>query len=136
MISVYKGVVHPWNCDVFGHMTTRFYVGMFDDAIYHFLFQVFGWTGSSDEEGRLGFVDVRHTIDYQSEVTAGELVEIRACMKKVGGKSMTVYYEMTNLGSGEVAASQEQVSVLFDLRERQSVVITDDLREKAQRHID
>ena len=30
MISVYKAVAHPWQCDVLGHMTTRFYTGMFD----------------------------------------------------------------------------------------------------------
>ena len=25
MISVHKSVAHPWQCDIMGHMTTRFY---------------------------------------------------------------------------------------------------------------
>ena len=49
MISVQKCVAHPWMCDVLGHLTTRFYVGMFDDASYHLLHAVFGWTGASDD---------------------------------------------------------------------------------------
>ena len=74
MISVQKSVAHPWMCDVLGHLTTRFYVGMFDDAAYHFLHSVFGWIGASDDQGKTAWVDVRHVIEYQNEVTAGELV--------------------------------------------------------------
>ena len=25
--ETYRGVVHPWQCDVMGHLTTRFYAG-------------------------------------------------------------------------------------------------------------
>ena len=46
MVLVQKSVAHPWMCDVLGHMTTRHYVAMFDDAAYHMLYNVFGWTGS------------------------------------------------------------------------------------------
>ena len=49
MLSVYRGVAHPWLADVMGHMTTRHYVAMFDDASYHFLFEAFGWSGDSVE---------------------------------------------------------------------------------------
>jgi len=84
MISVQKSVAHPWMCDVLGHMTTRFYVGMFDDAAYHFLHTVFGWTGASDEAGKTAWVDAQHIIEYRSEVTAGGLLEINACLTKIG----------------------------------------------------
>ena len=32
MQVVHKGVAHPWQCDVLGHLTTRFYVAMFDEV--------------------------------------------------------------------------------------------------------
>ena len=35
MNLVQKSVAHPWMCDVLGHLTTRHYVAMFDDAAYH-----------------------------------------------------------------------------------------------------
>ncbi len=135
MISVQKSVAHPWMCDVLGHLTTRFYVGMFDDAAYHLLYAVFGWTGASDENGKRGWVDVRHLIEYRNEVAAGDLVEIRAGITKIGTKSMTGYYEMINLGDKEIAATMEVVYVLFDLVEREGIALTDELREQASKYL-
>ncbi len=135
MISLHKGVAHPWTCDVLGHMTTRFYVAMFDDASYHFLHEVFGWNGNQSVDGNLAMVDVRHIIDYVAEVAAGDLLEIRAGLAKIGRKSMTVNYEMVNLGSGDIAARQESTSVLFDTQSRQGVVIPDELRNQASQFL-
>ncbi len=135
MISVHKNLAHPWQCDVMGHMTTRFYVAMFDDASYHFLHHLFGWNSAQDPDGRLGWVDVRHTINYATEVNAGDLLEVRAELVKVGGKSVTIAYEMINLGSGHVAATLESVMVLFDLEKRIAVTIPDDLRKTALRRV-
>lgn len=135
MICVHKNVAHPWQCDILGHMTTRFYMAMFDDASYHFLHDLFGWNGARDADGRFGWVDVRHTINYNTEVAAGDLLEVRAALRKVGGKSMTTAYEMINLGSGDVAATLDAVMVLFDLEKRHAVTIPEDLRELAEQQI-
>ena len=135
MISVHKSVAHPWQCDIMGHMTTRFYMAMFDDSSYHFLHHVFGWTSAQDPSGKLGWVDVRHEIDYTAEVDAGDLLEVRAELVKIGGKSMTVSFEMIKLGSGDVAATLKGVVVLFDLENRCAVRIPDDLRKAAQEHV-
>jgi acyl-CoA thioester hydrolase len=130
-----KGIAHPWYCDVLGHMTTRFYVGMFDDAAYHFIYDLFGWTGAQDENGKFALADVRHVIDYQAEVAAGDLLEIRGELKKIGGKSMTVRYEMENLRNNEIACTLEVVCVLFDLQERKAVTIPPDLRAIAEQKL-
>ena len=135
MKAVSNSVAHPWYCDVLGHMTTRFYVGMFDDAAYQFLFEMFGWTGAQDDAGELAFADVRHVINYQAEVSAGDLLEIRAELTKIGGKSISTYYEMVSRGDGEVSATLECVSVLFDLKARKAVKIPDDLRARAEKFI-
>jgi len=136
MISVHKSVAHPWLCDVLGHMTTRYYVGMFDDASYHFIYDVFGWVGNRDADRRLAWVDVQHLIKYQAEVEAGDLLEVRASLMRIGGKSITAYYVMQNLQTGEVAATLEAVYVLFDLEERCAVAIGDDLRSAAEKHLE
>ena len=128
MISVSRAVAHPWNCDVLGHMTTRFYVAMFDDAAYQFLYEVFGWVGAQDDAGHLAWADVRHVINYLAEVCAGDLLDIRASLKKIGGKSITVDYQMVNLGSGEIAATLECTAVLFDLHARSAAVSYTHLR--------
>lgn len=135
MISVLKAVAHPWQCDVLGHLTTRFYMAVFDDASYHFLAAVCGWAGNTDPEGRLGWADVRHEIDYQAEVSAGELLEVRAELLKLGGKSITAVYEMHHPGEAAVLARLQSTSVLFDLEARRAVTIGEELRARAQGHL-
>ena len=136
MVVVQKSVAHPWMCDVLGHMTTRHYVAMFDDAAYHMLYEVFGWTGSSDDDNKIAWADVNHAIDYKSEVSAGDILEIEAKLTKIGNKSITIYYEMKNLGKNEVAASLQVISVLFDLELRESVEISEELKQLASKHLD
>ena len=135
MIGVQKCVAHPWMCDVLGHLTTRFYVGMFDDASYHLLHTVFGWTGASDGAGKTAWVDARHLIEYRAEVTAGDLLEIHAGLTRIGTKSITVCYRMTNLENNETAATTEVIYVLFDLEKREGIALTDELRERASKYL-
>lgn len=132
---VNKAIAQPWECDILGHLTTRFYVAMFDDASYHFLYQVFGFKGNRDDSGRFGWADVRHEIDYLAEVAAGDLLEIRAYLSRIGGKSIKARYEMRNLNQDCIAARMESVSVLFDLDQRKAATIPEDLREKASYHL-
>ncbi|KCZ86223.1 hypothetical protein HAD_11070 [Hyphomonas adhaerens MHS-3] len=130
MISIYKGVAHPWLCDVMGHMTTRHYIAMFDDGSYHFLNEVFGW--KPEDASAPGWVDVKQVIEYNDEIAAGSLLEIKGKIVRVGGKSITVQYEMHNFAKGTVAATLETTSVYFDLTERKAVAIPDDLKARAE----
>jgi len=136
MLIVNKAVAHPWKCDVIGHLSTRFYMAMFDDASYHFLFKVFGWSGATDESGEIGWVDVRHVIEYRAEVSAGDVLEVRASLVKIGSKSITARYEMINLGKDEVAATLECIYVLFDMQARAGLILSDQLREAAAKHLE
>ena len=136
MLVVNKCVAHPWKCDVMGHLTTRFYVAMFDDASYHFLHTAFGWTISAHESQKFGWADVRHVIEYKAEVSAGDVLEIRACLQKIGTKSITVLFEMVDLAKDEVVATLESICVFFDLEVRQAIPITDEMRNSAQQYLE
>ena len=133
MISVYKGVAHPWLCDVMGHMTTRHYVAMFDDASYHFLREVFGWNWG---ESSLGWADVKHLIEYQEEVGAGDLLEVSGGLVALGTKSITTRYQMRNITRDQVAATLESTSVLFDTEAGRAVALDDAMRQAAQEHME
>ncbi len=135
MIIVQKGVAHPWMCDVIGHMTTRHYVAMFDDAAYHLLYTVFGWAGAGDPDGKIGWSDARHVIEYKAEVLVGDVLAVHAGLTRVGTKSITIFYEMTNLDKNEIAATLECVCVLIDLQARKSIELSADLRELASKHL-
>jgi acyl-CoA thioester hydrolase len=134
MSTPFRAVAHPWQCDVMGHLTTRYYMAMFDDASYHLLFEVFGWSGADAAEG-LGFADVRHEIDYEAEVGAGDLLQINGSLEKLGGKSVTLVYEMHNLTRKQRAARLTSIAVCFDTRARKAVPIPDDWRTKARAHL-
>ena len=133
MLTVYKGVVHPWLCDAMGHLTTRHYMGMFDDASYHLLRELFGYAGPFGAFEGKGWADVKHVIEYKGEVAAGALVEVRGALVKLGGKSLTVRFEMVNLATNEVAATMEAVTAFFDLAARKAIPLTDAMRKSAEK---
>jgi acyl-CoA thioester hydrolase len=135
MITCYKGTAQAWFCDVMGHMNIRHFMAMFDESSYQLLFEVFGWTGNPDNNGGQGWADVKHVIEYQAEVHAGDLLEVRGCITKVGNKSIGIRYEMMNSAKDELAATLECVCVLIDLESRKAVPLSDKQRTQATRYM-
>lgn len=130
-IECYRGVVHPWLCDVMGHLTTRHYMAMFDDASYHLLAAI-GFGDDMIKSG-VGFADIKTTISYKAELGAGALTLVTGRIVKVGTKSLTTLYEMQNVSTGDLAADMEAVTVQFDLKSRSSMEIVPAIREKIDR---
>ena len=111
-----------------GHLTTRHYMAMFDDASYQLFAEATGWNPSAREWEGKGWADVRHEIDYMSELTSGSLVEIMGVVAEFGNSSLTARYEMKNKVTGELAATMKANTVFFDLEKRSSIRITDNMR--------
>ena len=130
MIEIHRGVVHPWMCDDMGHLTTRFYIPMFDDGSRHF-FAALGYTPDHLKAG-LGFADVTTTQTYLSELGIGELVVVHGTVTKVGRTSVATRYTMTKLHDGTTAAEQTAVTVQFDLKARKAVPLIETVRDGAE----
>ena len=126
-IECYRGVVHPWLCDAMGHMTTRHYTAMFDDASYHMLASI----GYSSEHltADIGFADVRITTEFVHELSTGDLVVIFGEIGRVGTKSLTLQFEMQNIATNERAARCEIITTQFDLNARRAVEIIPEVRK-------
>ena len=135
MIQTYYGVVHPWLCDSMGHLTTRHYVGMFDDSSLHSFAEL-----DANHEEMLnrdeGFADVKSTLEYKQELHSGALIVIRGGIVSLGGKSFVHRHEMYNRQSGELAATMENVTVAFDLKARKAVPLFDNFRKAAERYLE
>lgn len=131
MNTPFLGVVHPWLCDSMGHLTTRHYVAMFDDAHLHFFNDLGGNLGQLVQHD-LGFADVKSTIEYRAELRDGDLVEIHSALLRLGNTSFTHRHTMRNRANGEVAATMENTSVCFDLATRKAVPLFDDFRSAAE----
>lgn len=129
MIECHRGVVHPWLCDRMGHMTTRHYMAMFDDASYHLLAAI-GFRPEHLERG-VGFADVSMTIQYRAELLAGALVVVRGGVSHVGRRSFRALYRMKTL-EGRLAAELDSVSAQFDLRARRAIELLPEIRRGAE----
>jgi acyl-CoA thioester hydrolase len=130
-IECYRGVVHPWLCDSMGHMTTRHYTAMFDDASYH-LFATLGYTPDHLASG-IGIADVKLTTTFLAELSAGSLIIVHGRVVRVGNKSMTAHYRMRNLHTGEIAAELESVTAQFDMKARRGMPILPEVRATAEK---
>ncbi|WP_326523013.1 acyl-CoA thioesterase [Sphingomonas sp.] len=123
-------VVHPWLCDAMGHLTTRHYVGMFDDASYQ-LFAMLGTdTGQGLADG-LGWADVRHEIDYLDELRVGAQVRIEGRVVALGTRSVTSELRLLRQSDAGICARLTAVTVCFNLAERRAAPLPDEFRRGA-----
>ena len=70
--DLYRAIVMPAQCDIYGHMNVRHYAACFDDAGWHFPTMA----GFSLEELRgrgLGTVVANLSIDFHHEIRAGAI---------------------------------------------------------------
>ena len=126
-LGVGQGVVHPWLCDAMGHLTTRHYLGFFDDASYH-LFASFGYDPRKAEQEGWGWADVRQEIDYHCELGVGALVTVEGRVVAVGRSSLQLEYRMHDRFRDRLSATLKARTVCFDLRARRSRTVPDELR--------
>lgn len=129
------GVVHPWMCDAMGHLTTRHYMAIFDDASYE-LFRLIGDRVDVGLEEGLGWVDVHHEIDYQGELALGGSYHVRGEFTALGRTSLTQKLTLVDCATNLVSTTFVGRAVRFDLTTRQSIPIEDTLRATVGRMFD
>ncbi|SIQ61485.1 (3S)-malyl-CoA thioesterase [Paracoccus thiocyanatus] len=131
-VPVSTWLAHQWQCDHFGHMNARHYAAAFDDAVFLFWDRM-GLVVPGPGEAGVIPVTARLTIDYHLEVVAGTALNILARIDRIGGKSVTVGFEMRESRTGRPVSTCETVEVFFDAVERQSRPIPAPIREALQR---
>lgn len=115
-VICYRGVAHTWMCDHLGHLNTRHYTAAFDDAMQHF-FSILGYK----RDPGYGWADVKHQIEYLSEIRPGELIHVECALIRVGKKAVTYEQRLVLTDKMEVAAKNTATSVLFDIGARVAV---------------
>jgi len=127
----YRGVVYPWQCDSMGHLTTRCYMGMFDDASFHFVHEI-GFRTSMLREARIGWADVEHTIEYLKELNAGDLIWIESRPLALSARSVRYLHEMKHCETHQVHARMLATTVQFDLKRRKAIPVVTEVRNAIQ----
>lgn len=129
-LVTFTGVVHPWMCDVMGHLNVRYYAGMFDDASFQLLGHVAGLEAVDDASR--GWADVRSETEYKHETKVGTLVTIRSHVTKVGRSSIALEQVLTGTLDGAIHAINRVTTVRFDLVARKSVELDAPVRGRAE----
>ena len=129
--DLYRGIVMPAQCDIYGHMNVRHYAACFDDAAWHFprMAQL------SLEEIRargLGTVVATLSIDFYHEIRAGQLILVKGALTRVGTKSFSHEMRLYEADSMTHCATEKAVEVCFDTRERKGLPLPDDLKRKLE----
>ncbi|SRR5579883_1204357 len=129
-LNLFRGVVHPWHHDHFGHMNVRHYAPFFDDATYHM------WTlldlpySRMIPEHGVHTVTAQATTRFVKELTAGDLVAIDGAVTRVGAKSVDFHLRMMHADTGELHATYDLVEVFFDPKTRRSAPMPEAVRER------
>ena len=127
-IETWRGVAHPWNCDTMGHMNTRFYAAIYDDASFQFLGRLA--PSAALKQSGLGWADVRQLIEYKHEVASGALLLVRTALKRLGRTSVEYRHELRDAETDRLHSSSDQVTVLFDLAARAAAPLDEAMRQR------
>jgi acyl-CoA thioester hydrolase len=130
--DLYRAIVMPAQCDIYGHMNVRHYAACFDDAGWHFP----KMAGLSLEEIRargLGTVVATLSIEFHHEIRAGQLVLIQGALMRVGTKSFSHAMRLYEADSMTHCATQKTVEVCFDTAARKGVALPADIKAKLQK---
>ena len=127
-IETWRGMAHPWNCDTMGHMNTRFYAAIYDDASFHFLARLA--PSRAQQESGLGWADVRQLIEYKQEVAGGALLLVRTVLKRLGRTSVEYRHELHDAETDLLHSTSEQVTVRFDLAAQKAAPLDEEIRRR------
>jgi acyl-CoA thioester hydrolase len=132
--ELYRTIVMPAHCDVYGHMNVRHYAAIFDEAGWQILTKA-GVSLTDLRSRGLGTVVATLTIDFLHELTAGQLVLVTGALTKAGQKSFSYEMRLYEADSMTHCATQKTVEVCFDTTRRASAPLPDDIRALLARHV-
>lgn len=125
---LFRGVVHPWHHDIFGHMNVRHYAPFFDDASFH-LYAVMGLSLEAMlAEHGVHVVTARAETNFIRELKAGDLFLIDGAVKRLGARSVTVQLRMRHAETGALHATCDITEVFFDPSTRSSAPMPEAVR--------
>jgi acyl-CoA thioester hydrolase len=132
--ELYRTIVMPAHCDVYGHMNVRHYATFFDEAGWQLLNRA--GVSLTDLRARgLGSVVASLSIDFHHELTAGQLVLVTGVLTRVGVKSFNYEMRLYEADAMTHSATQKTIEVCFDTARRISAPLPDDIRTILARHV-
>jgi acyl-CoA thioester hydrolase len=105
--------------DAMGHMNVRWYMALFDTAVWQF-FTSYGMDQDYFTKERSGVFALKHFIQYFAEVKVGETVGLRIRLIGRSDKRFQFMAFMINESTGKLASTLEVLATHADLTVRQA----------------
>jgi len=112
--------------DALQHVNNVVYARWLETARMVYLERI-GLIDRMREEG-IGPILARTVIDYERPLRYPDTVRIDATITRIGGSSFTMAFRVRSESQGAVAATAEQVMVVYDYRAARSAPVDDRLR--------
>lgn len=126
--ETYRGSVAAWECDQYGHMNVQFYTARVSDAAASAMLHA-GFGQKAFLEHRLGIVAVNSEMNYRSELRAGDLIRVESGVKSAEGRKVLFHHRLFNVATGALCMTADVIGLCFDLEQRRSVPLPDDLQQ-------
>lgn len=121
--------VSPEWIDLYGHMNSAEYVGVFDHLGYQLLGQLgVGETYTAATNCGIYTVDV--AVNYRRELLVDAPLELRLRVLAADQKRLLCLMELYQTHDGYLAATMEQLSIHVDLGTRRVTLFPDDVAER------
>jgi len=133
MIRTYTGSVAARECDAYGYLEARGYLGRISDALPTLLAATAGHDRSSGS--RIGGAALEYRLVYRKAVQAGDVLGIWSGLKSIGAKAYVWGHWIVDLETGDAVVTSEAVAIALDLVERRAVPLPDALRETLEARI-
>ena len=126
LIETRRNVVNQSMCDQMGHLTTKIYTALFDDASYE-LVKACGYKVDENQ----GFVDLELNMKFIAEIREGGEFYIKSGIVKLGNSSFVAMHYMFNAADDSLVSTCEEKAVIFDLKKRKSKPMTEEFKQLA-----
>jgi acyl-CoA thioester hydrolase len=114
--------------DIMGHMNIRWYIAMFDEAMWKF-FASFGMDAEYYKRENAGGFALKHFIQYFAEVRVGETVAVRSRLIGRSAKRIHFIHFMVNESTNKLTATMEVLGTHADMEIRRTAPFPTELAD-------
>ena len=129
--ETYRGLVHPWECDMVEHFTVAYYFDRFSDAVLGMMESIGLGVSYMGESGR-GCATVDCYVRYLEELRAGDTLHIESAVIGADDKRFTLGHKVYNSASGDCVATLEQRLLHFDMKKRKALPFAEAQRRQIE----
>ncbi len=129
LLTVYRGLVVPSDCDATGKMMPRYYISRSSDGAGHF-WNAFGFDSRDLFEQNRGTVVVEYLLTYCRPFKAGDAITTQSFVRSIGDKTTSFTHLLFNADTGRMGAIADVTAVLLDQTRRKVIKFSDDERAR------